>query len=414
MSFYTSLSGLQASQTELSTISHNIANAATNGFKKSMTDFADVMASSVTTDPRAQVGSGVAVKENRQKFTEGNLNKTGNALDLAVSGDGFFAVKTADSRGTIAYTRNGAFSVDSNRYIIDAQGSRLQAYPVETDGTVVSPPTPADLRIPLSSGQAAATANFELSANLNGKATAPTATFSPTDPSSYTHATSTTIYDAGGNPSTLTTYFVRNPSASATDTGSHWTMYNYAGGQPVNGGAGTTLTFDSSGNRTAPVGNTNLTLPADASGAQRTISLDLAGTSASAQTFVVNSRQQDGKAPGEFSGIAVDSGGLITASYSNGDTVKLGRVALADFVNPVGLRQMGNSYWESTGISGAATWGSATENGYGTMMAGTIEGSNVDITEELVGLISAQRNFQANAKALETDNQISQTILNIR
>jgi flagellar hook protein FlgE len=415
MSFYTSLSGLQAAQTDLSTISHNLANVSTNGFKKSRSEFADVMASNFTSDPRRMVGSGAVLQENRQQFSEGSLQTTGNSLDLTVAGDGFFSVRMPNAVGTQAYTRNGAFSVDPNRFIADSQGSRLQAYAVESDGTVPANSKVGDVRIPLNSGESVATGAVTLKMKLNTAATGISAPFKPEDPSTYSTSTSTSIVDEAGNTTTLTNYFVKDVN-NDTSGATSWTMYSYAAGTQLNPGQPTKITFDGDGNLTAPTGLTALsTAPAGAGGAaQRTITLDLTGSTAVKQPFSVVSRSQDGRAKGEFSGVAVDEAGIITASYSNGDTVKLGKVALANFVNPTGLKQNGGNYWTSTGLSGSASIGSANENGFGKLMSGTIEGSNVDITEELVNLIAAQRNFQANSKALDTASQISQTIFNIR
>ncbi|MBW6524064.1 flagellar hook protein FlgE [Sphingomonas sp. RHCKR47] len=415
MSFYTSLSGLQAAQTDLSTISHNLANVSTNGFKKSRSEFADVMASNFTSDPRRMVGSGAVLQQNRQQFSEGSLQTTGNSLDLTVAGDGFFSVKMPNAVGTQAYTRNGAFLVDPNRFIADSQGSRLQAYAVETDGTVPANSKVGDVRIPLNSGESVATGTVTLQMKLNAAATQIAGNFNAADASTYNTATSTSIIDAAGNTTTLTNYFVKdapNDPSGATS----WTMYSYAAGAPLNNGNGTKVTFDGDGNMTAPTGAIALsTTPAGAAGtAQQTISFDLTGSTAAKQPFAVVSRSQDGKAKGEFSSVSVDEAGIITASYSNGDSVKLGKVALANFVNPTGLKQNGGNYWTSTGLSGTATMGTSNENGFGKLMSGTIEGSNVDITEELVNLIAAQRNFQANSKALDTASQISQTIFNIR
>jgi flagellar hook protein FlgE len=414
MSFYTSLSGLQAAQTDMSTISHNLANVSTNGFKKSRSEFTDIMASNFTSDPRRLTGSGTALAQNKQMFGEGSLVTTGSSLDLAVAGDGFFAVKTPAAGGaTLAYTRNGSFAVDPNRFITDAQGSRLQAYAVETDGTVPGIGTLIDVRVPETSGTATATAGVTLKAKLNTGTAASEAEFSRTNPATFANATSTTIYDAAGNAQTLTNYFVRKAPSDATSGASEWTVHSFVGDTAMNEGNGIDVAFDADGNLLG-ASALALTFPEAGDTTRAPITLDLAGSSAGKQPFAVTSRSQDGTALGEFSGISVDNAGVIMASYSNGDAVKLGKVALANFVNPTGLRQNGGNYWSSTGLSGSATMGSANENGFGKLMSGTVEGSNVDITEELVELISAQRNFQANAKALDTASQISQTIFNIR
>jgi flagellar hook protein FlgE len=422
MSFYTSLSGLQAAQTDMSTISHNLANVSTNGFKKSRTDFADVIASSINADPTKIVGSGVVVKGNLQEFTEGTLQTTGSSLDLAISGDGFFTVKTNGPNGATAYTRNGSFHVDpASDNVVDAQGSALQVYPVDGEGNVTA--TGADglvnLHMPETSGTPIATSKVSLGLNLSANATVPTGTFDRTKASTYNNSTATTVYDASGNAMTLNNYYVRNPAPTPDDGTSSWSVYSYVGNQQLTTGGGSTapaqVTFDASGNMTAPTTpiSYDAFTPTGGTSAQP-LTLDLAGTTQRPAAFAVASRSQDGQSVGAFSGVSVDDSGIVTASFSNGDTVALGKVALANFTDPTGLRQLGNSYWSASGISGQAVMGGANDNGYGSMMSGTLEGSNVDITEELVSLIAAQRNFQANAKALDTDNQISQTIFQIQ
>ena len=423
MSFYTSLSGLQASQTEMATISHNLANVGTNGFKKSRTDFADVIASSVTVAPNQQVGSGTVVKSNRQQFGQGNLIQSANTLDLAISGDGFFAVKPQLDGAKVNYTRNGGFFVDNDRYVVDSQGSHLQVYPVDGSGAVVATgiDSATSLRLPATSGVATATSKVTMSLNLNSNSAKPTtATFDRFDPSSYNQSTQSTIYDAGGNPQTLTNYFKRDTLATGTPATSTWSMYSFVGDKQLTTGDGasdkTTVTFDDTGAMTAPTAPINYdefttagnTVPEHFS---FTLGDD---TTQVAAPFNVAARSQDGKAVGQIQGVTVDDTGVVKASFSNGDTQAIGQVMLANFSNPEGLRQLGNSYWQATGISGEGKFGSAGTSGFGNLMSGTIERSNVDITEELVDLIAAQRDFQANAKALDTASQVSQTIFNIR
>lgn len=420
MSFYTSLSGLQASQTEMSTISHNLANVATSGFKKSRTDFADVIASNLSTDPRKMVGSGAVVKANRQQFSQGNLTSTSKALDLAVSGDGFFAVKTGSQTGALAYTRNGAFSVDTSRFIVDAQGSYLQAYPVDANGVVTA--TGADgltaVRIPEVNGVPIATSNVALGVNLSESAAVPTTAFNRANASTYNNSTNTTIYDAGGNAMTLTNYYVRNDDSARTDGASTWSVHSFVGDKQLMTGRSTApvqMEFAANGVLTAPAGATAFDpFTPTGSAATQPLSLNYVGSTQSPAAFSVAARSQNGATVGEFTSVVVDKSGLISATFDDGSTVPLGKVAVAGFTTPEGLRQNGTSYWTSSGVSGQALLSSAGNDGLGSLMSGTIEGSNVDITEELVGLIAAQRNFQANAKALDTASQISQTIFNIR
>lgn len=420
MSFYTSLSGLQASQTQMATIAHNLANVDTNGFKKSVTQFADVIASSVSLSPTQMVGAGTVVKGNFQQFGQGNLIQSANTLDLAISGDGFFAVKPDMNSSKVNFTRNGGFLVDSDRYVVDAQGAHLQVYPVDGSGAVVATgiDSATSLRLPATSGAAQATKAVTMSANLNANSAVPaTATFDRFDPTSYNQSTQTTVYDADGNPQTLTNYFVRDTAAT---TGSSWSVYSFVGDKQLTSGADASdhisLAFDPSGALTATPTATNFDpfTTAGSTSAQQFSFTFGADTTQTAQPFNVGARSQDGKAVGQIQGVTIDEKGIVKASFSNGDTQAIGQVMLANFANPEGLRQLGNSYWSSTGISGDAKLGAAGNGGFGNLMSGTIERSNVDITEELVDLIAAQRDFQANAKALDTASQVSQTIFNIR
>jgi len=270
MSFYTSLTGLKNSQTELNVISHNLANAETSGFKKSTVQFADIVAVSVLTDPSLTQGIGSRVSAIQQNFSLGPIQQTGSSLDLTVNGDGFFTTK-APLSGNTEFTRAGSFSVDGNGYVKSASGNRLQLFPVNASGVVTSTTTLIDAQIPAT--------------------------------------------NAGG---------------------------------------------------------------------------------------------------AEFAGASVTPEGAVVASYADGTNTTIGVVALANFISPVGLKQLGSGNWSQSGLSGAPTYGQPGAGRFGPLLSGAIERSNVDIAEELVGLIGAQRNFQANAKAIDTETQIGQTIINLR
>lgn len=421
MSFYTSLSGLTAAQTDMNSISHNLANVATNGFKKSRTDFADVMASNASTSPTMMIGSGVVVKGNVQQFGQGNMIQTTSGLDLAISGDGFFAVRPDPDSATINYTRNGAFSIDSNHFITDAQGHQLLAYPVDGSGAVVAGGLDQliGVQIPTTSGTAAPTGAVGMTVNLPSAAAVPsTAAFDRFDPTSYNFSTQNTVYDNDGNAQTMVTYFKRETAGTTPPSATDWSSYSFIGDQPltVGGNNKVTVSFDASGAMTAPSGATTFdpVTPPGASGAQ-TIGLTLgAASKQSAAPYSIVSRSADGSAVGQFEGVTVGDDGIIKASFSNGDIKALGKVALANFADPTGLRQLGDSTWAATGVSGQPVLGAAGGSGFGSLLTSTIEGSNVDITEELVNLIAAQRNFQANSKALDTQSQIQQTIFQIQ
>lgn len=274
MSFYTSLNGLKNAQTDLGVISHNIANAETTGFKKSRTEFADIVVGSAFTNPKLVVGIGAAVESISQNFALGPIEQTGSALDLAINGDGFFTTKNVVTGQTL-FTRNGSLTVDGSGHIGDGSGNRLQVFPTDAAGTITSA-TPTDAVIPASNGN-----------------------------------------DANGNPI-------------------------------------------------------------------------------------------------EFAGITVADDGAVTASYADGSNLIIGKVALGSFIAPQGLKQVGSSNWVTTGISGAASYGQPSTGQYGSLLSGALERSNVDIAEELVSLITAQRNFQANAKAIDTATQISQTVIQLQ
>ncbi|WP_033921872.1 flagellar hook protein FlgE [Sphingomonas sp. 37zxx] len=421
MSFYTSLSGLQASQKEMSTISHNLANVATDGFKKSRTEFADVIASSVSANPTSVVGSGVVTKAIRQQFGQGTLVQTGSTLDLAISGDGFFAVKPDADGSKVNFTRNGGMLIDRERYVVDSNGSKLQVYPVDGSGAVVAAGIDSliSLRLPQTSGTPTPTGNVALTVNLNSGANIPSVTtFDRFNPASYNQSTQTTVYDGNGAPLTMTSYMVRQTAPTVADPTSEWAVYSFVGDQLLTAGGAdaVTLTFDSAGALTTPTAPTMFDAFTPSGGtSEQQIALGFgAGTKLTAAPFVVESRSQDGAAIGQLESVAVDAEGMVFATFSNGDNKALGKVAIANFANPSGLRQLGNGTWATTGMAGDLVLGEANQNGLGGLMSGIIEGSNVDITEELVALIAAQRNFQANAKALDTSSQISQTIVNIR
>ncbi|PZO81155.1 MAG: flagellar hook protein FlgE [Sphingomonas hengshuiensis] len=428
MSFYTSLSGLKASQVDMASISHNLANVGTTGFKKSRAEFADVIASNLAVAPTQMVGSGTVVKGNRQQFGEGNLVQSSSSLDIAIAGDGFLALKQDPTKEGLTFTRNGSLRVDANQFVTDAQGARLQVYPVDGSGNVVATTRASltDLVLSGTSGKAAGTNNVALGVNVNARSVVPeTATFNRFDSSSYNESIATTVYDGAGSPMTMTTYLKRTTAPvvttppAAEDLSSTWEAYSFVGDQEMKVGTppvqAVAFTFDQAGRLTAPVATTFDSFMPASGVAQQQITLTIPTTStATTKPFKVATQTQDGVAVGRLQGVTINEKGIVSASYSNGDTRALGQVAIVSFSNSAGLRQMGNSNWQATGLSGEPSFASSGENGAGSLMSGMIEGSNVDITEELVGLIAAQRNFQANSKALDTSNQITRSILDLR
>ncbi|MDQ8757186.1 flagellar hook protein FlgE [Sphingosinicella sp. LHD-64] len=430
MSFYTSLSGLRGAQTDLSVLANNIANVGSIGFKRSRAQFGDIAPASNTT-----AGQGARLKGIEQQFTQGGFETSSRELDLAISGAGFFVTRDAVANGTTFFSRNGSLSVDGQRYLRDSNGGYLQVLPVDNEGNVTATGLEAaqNLQLPLTSGTPRATNLLQLTANMPATAEKPEdrAVFSPSnpyvfdrlDPNSYNFSQQTTVYDSQGNAQSATLYFVRTGSTTAGDTADTWDVHLFVGNTEASaGGTATTpatpleLTFDGAGVLTAPTGAVAFSsvFPSGAS-APLTLSLDFGtATTQSPGTFNVSSLVQDGVASAKFSDISIGEDGLITAAFSDGSIKALGKLLIATFSNPDGLRERGDGRWSVTGESGPATVGVAGSDAFGRIQSGALERSNVDLTEELVALIAAQRNFQANAKAIETSNSMAQSIINLR
>lgn len=406
MSFRIALSGLDAATADLRTVSNNIANASTVGFKSSRAEFGDVYAVSAQGIASNAIGSGVRLQKVAQQFKQGNVEFTDKNLDLAINGQGFFALS---DNGALAYTRAGNFSVDKSGYVVDPKGRRLQVFPPGTKPGTFNTGSLADLQLASTLGAPNATSSVTLGLNLPATATPPTTTpFNPADPSSYTNSTAITMYDSLGTAHTATTYYLK------TTTPNQWTTYLYIDGNQVTtgGNPSATLQFDSSGRLVSPATG-KITYDADPT-TGITPTLDYSSTTQYGTSFAVNSLTQDGFAPGRLSGINIDGTGVVQARFTNGQSQDLGQVALANFANPEGLQQLGDTSWGETFGSGPRLLGQAGTASFGSLQSGALEGSNVDLSKQLVNMIIAQRNFQANAKVITTANTITQTIINIR
>ncbi len=415
MSFQIALSGLNAASTDLEVTGNNIANSSTNGFKESRAEYADVYASSLQDLSSNSSGRGVKVSRVAQQFSQGSVDFTSNNLDLAVNGEGFFVLE--DKNGSLKYTRAGAYSADRNGNVVNAAGDKLQVYPAVTGpggSTAFTTGVLQDLQLPLVSNAPSATANVEASLNLNANDTQPLVAFNPSapDPASYNYSTSLTVYDSQGSTHTATMYFVK------TATPNQWDAYFNVDGTNVTAGGSpsTTLTFDTSGALTSPAGG-NITLdPFTPAGgvAPMNLTWDLGGSTQFGAGFAVNDLDQNGFATGRLNGVDINDEGVVFARYTNGESTVMGKVALAGFNNPQGLRPIGQSNWVETFSSGTVRFGEAGTGNLGLMQSGALESSNVDIATELVDLIIAQRNFQANAKVISTADQVTQAVINIR
>ena len=406
MSFRIALSGLNAASSDLNVTANNIANAATTGFKSSRSEFAELFAVSSAGVSNTQSGQGVKVSNVAQQFAQGNIDFTDSSLDVAISGQGFFILS---DDGALAYTRAGAFRADQDGYIVNAEGKRLQVYEPAPSGGFNTGAL-SDLQLVSNESPPAATSLVDIVANLPAAATPPAnGTFDPTDPSSYNNATSLSIYDSLGAAHTGTLYFTK------TATPNQWTAQLYVDGTAV--GTPQTLEYSNTGALVTPAGNGQITFPAHTpttGAAPINLTLDVSRTTQYGATFGVNSLTQDGYTTGRLIGMDIDSTGVVQARFTNGRSIPLGQVALANFANPQGLQQLGDTNWAETFNSGQSLRGQAGASGFGMLQSGALEASNVDITEQLVNMITAQRYFQANAQMISTSDQVTQTIINMR
>lgn len=437
MAFQQGLSGLNASSKAIDAVSNNIANASTVGFKSGAAHFADVYASSLSGAGAAQIGIGVSLATVQQQFTQGNITTTNNPLDIAINGNGFFRV--ASNSGSYTYTRNGQFHVDKDYYIVNDQGYRLQGWLPTPTGTVV-PTTPTDLKVDKSPQSAQATGTslsgtgVQGKFNLDSRDNPPKSpTFSINDPDSYNYSNAVTIYDSRGNPHNMTLYFVKttNPGPAS---GGQWLVYASGDGVANSidaAGAGTsatptgfpfTLNFDTAGRLsgfTAPTLTVDLSdieaaKPGTYFGALDPVfKLDLTGT-VSFGSASSGKMTQDGYPTGQLTNISITPDGMVQGQYSNGQTRNMGKVVLFDFANANGLQSLGNNQWAETFVSGPAAIGQPGIGNYGSLQSAAIEESNVDLTGELVSMITQQRNYQANAQSIKTQDQIMQTLVNLR
>ena len=407
MGFNTSLSGINAANADLNVTSNNIANVNTTGFKESRAEFADMFQSTAYGLSRNAVGSGVRVSNVAQQFSQGNIDPTGRSLDLAISGEGFF---TMSMNGERMYTRACNFQTDSNGYVVNPEGARLQVYAPNANGNGFDVGRLGDLQLLTTDSAPKQTTTVNLGFTLPGNAAQPTiATFDPSDSNSYNYSTGgINVYDSLGVSHTQTSYFVKTANAN------EWQVYNYVDGNAV--GAATTLQFSDSGALTSPAtGQITLDPYTPSTGAGvLNMSLDISGSTQYGESFALRDTRQDGYASGKLNEISIDDTGVVYARYSNGADKALGQVALTTFTNPQGLSQQGSTMWAESYASGSPRTGAPGSSDFGSIESGSLESSTVDLTEQLVNMIVAQRNFQANAQMISTQDQVTQTIINIR
>lgn len=411
MSFQTGLSGLNTSSRDLDIIGNNVANASVTGFKNSRGEFADVFAASLSGASAQQIGIGSQVAGVAQQFTQGDIQVTNNPLNVAINGNGFFRL---DNSGSITYTRDGQFHLDNQGFIVNPQGIKVTGYGVDANGNIVTA-TPGPVQISAANIAPQVTSTFDIGLNLDSRSTPPaTAVFNPLDPTSFNFSTSGTVFDSLGNSHALTTYYKNTGPGT-------WSVYGAIDGSVANanigGGAGLPITLNFS---TAGVLTGVPAMPLNASvvvggGATTPLAftLDYTGTTQYGAAFGVNNLAQDGFTSGHLTGFNISDTGIVLGTYSNGLNRNLGQLVLASFRNAQGLNPLGNNQWAETAQSGLPIVGVAGTGSLGVMQSSSVEQSNVDLTNELVNMITAQRDYQANAQTIKTQDTILQTLVNL-
>lgn len=427
MGFQHGLSGLNAASRNLDVIGNNVANANTVGAKSTRAEFADIYASATATGAQFS-GLGVKVNDVVQQFSQGDIVSSSSPLDLAVNGTGFFRMET--EAGAISYSRNGQFQLDRNGYIVNSDGHRVTGFPANIDG-LIQPGVPEALEIVASDITPRMTAQVDATLNLDGRAEPPTEPFDPTDPETYQAATSLKVFDEQGRDTTVALYFQKVGE-------NQWDVYGTADGVPFNAPAadGSFVAVDPA-TGAGPIANLDFTADGQMAGAgldpfdmiiptrattlaevdpTRSVAfeMDLSASTQYGSIFGVNELRQDGFTTGQLAGFNIDTDGIVQARYTNGQTRARGQIALVNFANPQGLASIGGNAWAETSQSGQPLVGAPGSASLGSIQSGALEQSNVDLTAELVNMIMAQRSYQANSQTVRAQDQILQTITNLR
>jgi flagellar hook protein FlgE len=420
MSFQQGLSGLNATSKNLQVIGNNIANANTFGTKVSRAEFSDMYAAALNGAGTNNIGIGTNLASVAQQFTQGNIKTTENPMDLSINGAGFFQV--GDGSSPVTYTRNGQFKVDRDGFIVNNARLQLMGYAADGQGQI-QPGLAVPLQLPTGGVAPTSTTRmaFELNLDSRARVTVPAggAAVDFNDADTYNNATSLTVYDVQGREVALTYYFQK----SGDET---WNVFATANGVSVAGTTAdplpvTTITFalDGSGpiDPTAPV---SLDIPATTTSSGSStlpitgVQLNLSDATQFGSPFGVTDVEQDGFSAGQLTAIAIEANGIIVARYSNGQSRPAGQIEVANFRNPQGLQPMGDNQWARTFASGDAVVGVPGDGNLGVLQAGALEESNIDLTGELVQMITAQRTYQANAQTIKTQDQVLQTLVNLR
>ena len=423
MAFQHGLSGLNAASKNLDVIGNNIANSNTTGFKSSRAEFADMVAASMGAGGGSSYGIGVEVAAVAQQFSQGNVTVTGNNLDVAINGNGFFKVQQPD--GSSAYTRAGNFKLDKTGDLVTNGGAQVMGFRVDP-ATGLSTSEAQPLSFPTGAPiQAKQTESIKATLNLDARAkdSAGDATATPPVPATprSTYGTSINVYDTQGVATPVNLYFMKTANPN------EWAVYNQLDDPtavpPVTAISLGTIAFDENGKidpatatltlTVSPTANPNAGTAAPAV-ANFPVDIDMSGATQFGSKFAVADLSQDGYASGDLTSINISNDGMVMASYSNGVTRAEAQVALANFRNPQGLLAVGGNNWVESFDSGPAVMGKPGDGNFGALRSGALEDSNVDLTAELVNMMTAQRAYQANAQTIKTQDQVMSTLVNLR
>lgn len=388
MSLNIALSGINAINGQLNEISNNIANTGTVGFKAGRANFASVYLQGT--------GAGVYVGSVTQSMSRtGNMLATGRGLDAGIQGRGFFVSRGTD--GSMQYMRAGSFNTSKDGFLIDAFGRRVQGYPEGGGGTT------GDIEIPTGGIGAKPSSEMAFNATLSADWTTPSVTpFDPAVAGSYNAMRATVVYDSLGREHMVSQYFVKG-------AGNAVTTYYAMDGAVV--GAPTTMTFDTNGVMTAPTAAVAVPLGTPTGASAMNINIDYTGTSMAAGNLSVSTNRADGNAPGVLTDVSLDETGSVVLQYSNGVREPIAQLAMATFPNENALIPVDGSAWVMSGESGGPIYNIAGTGLVGKLAVKNLEQSNVDITGELISLMSAQQNYQANSKVISTENDMVRNLM---
>lgn len=454
MAFQQGLSGLNVSSKGLDVVSNNIANASTVGFKNGQAQFADMYAGALNGSGALQIGIGAKLAAVQQQFTQGNISTTGNPLDIAINGNGFFRLQLSPTDLTSYYARNGQFYQSKEGYIVNSTSGGILTGYASADGVSVNTASIVPITLgtggipPKQTGWSSvlnpSAGGLQIPVNLDNRDLRAATTANPAwtqlspfvwdstfNTNMFNYSTSASVYDQSGTIHTLTNYYVRQDDAAGNRT---WAVYTALDNKYMitNTAAPPELVFQPNGTLQTPLTpyrvQLDFTNATNISGGTTDLTgvgfewfdpaipvfMDMTQSTQFGSPFNTDDIVQDGYGPGSLTRLSISDEGFVQGNYSNGQVKLMGQIILAEFRNPNGLQSLGNNLWIETYNSGQATLGTPKAGTRGELQSNAVEESNTDLTEELVKMIVYQRNYQANAQSIKAQDQILQTLVNLR